>query len=100
MADHDLNTINPFSLAAAKKAYAAGVAGAIAAIGSVSIAGLFTDGKVDTNAALVAVATVIGGFVLGFFGAWLPSNAQGTVKYDMDKVSPEQITDGSDQTAG
>lgn len=64
-----------FSLARAKKAYTAGVAGAIAGFGSISIAGIFADGKIDGPEVGGIIASVGGGFVLAFFGAWFPYQA-------------------------
>ncbi|ROS63918.1 hypothetical protein EDF42_2172 [Curtobacterium sp. PhB172] len=63
-----------FSLARAKKAYAAGVAGAITGAGTVSLGGIFADGKVDGAEVGVIISAVVGGFVLAFVGAWLPTN--------------------------
>lgn len=62
-----------FSLTRAKKAYAAGVAGAVTGAGTISLAGIFADGKVDGPEVVGIVGAVVGGFVLGFFGAWLPA---------------------------
>lgn len=66
---------NPFTLANAKKAYVAGVAGAVTAAGGLSLGAVFTGGNVDTNTLLADAGIVLGGFVIAFFGAWLPSNA-------------------------
>lgn len=63
---------NPFTIANAKKAYSAGVAGAVTAIGGLSIGAIFAGGSLDTDTLLADAGIVLGGFVLGFFGAWLP----------------------------
>jgi len=62
-----------FAPARAKKAYTAGLAGGVAGVGaSFTFGGLFADGKLD-GAEVVGVGTAfVGGFVLGFLGAWLP----------------------------
>ncbi len=67
-----------FSLARAKKAYGAGVAGAVAGAGTISLAGIFADGKITGPEVLAAGGAVVGGFVLGFFGAWLPAQPPST----------------------
>lgn len=69
-----------FSLTRAKKAYTAGVAGAITGAGTVSLAGIFADGKIDGAEVGVIISAVVGGFVLAFVGAWLPSNAPTTTE--------------------
>lgn len=62
-----------FSAARAKKAYGAGVAGAITGAATISLSGVFADGKIDGAEVVGAIGAVVGGFVVGFFGAWLPS---------------------------
>lgn len=62
-----------FSLENAKKAYAAGVAGAVAAASTVSIASVLSDGKVDGPELVAIGGGIVGGFLFGFLGAWLPS---------------------------
>lgn len=62
-----------FSLEHAKKAYSAGVAGAIVGAGTISISGIFADGKIDGSEVGGIIAAVGGGFLLAFFGAWLPA---------------------------
>lgn len=62
-----------FSFALAKKAYVAGVGGAVAGLGVVSFAGVFADGKVDGTEVLAIGGAIVGGFVPAFLGAWLPS---------------------------
>lgn len=64
---------NPFTLANAKKAYTAGVAGAITAAGGLSISTLFAGNGFDANQLAVDASVVVGGFVIAFFGAWLPA---------------------------
>jgi hypothetical protein len=66
---------NPFTIANAKKAYTAGIAGAVTAAGGLSLGAVFTGGTIDTNTLLADAGIVIGGFVLAFFGAWLPRNS-------------------------
>lgn len=61
---------NPFTLANAKKAWAAGVAGAAAAAGTLTLTG-----ALDKDAILADVGIVLGGFVVAFAAAWVPSNA-------------------------
>ncbi|PZE66882.1 hypothetical protein [Curtobacterium sp. MCBD17_021] len=61
--------------ARAKKAYSAGVAGAVLAIGGISVAGFWADGKVDTEKVAAAVGSIVVGFVAGFLAAFLPRNA-------------------------
>lgn len=63
-----------FSLTRAKKAWGAGVAGLITGFGTISLSGIFADGKIDGTETLSIIGSVVGGFVLGFVGAWLPSN--------------------------
>lgn len=62
-----------FSLEHAKKAYGAGATAAIAAVGTVSLSGIFADGKIDGPELLGIGGAIVGGFVFGFFGAWLPA---------------------------
>lgn len=61
--------------ARAKKAYSAGVTGAALAIGGISVAGFWADGKVDTEKVAAAAGTIVVGFVGGFLAAFLPRNA-------------------------
>jgi hypothetical protein len=62
-----------FSLARAKKAYTAGVAGAVTGLTTnVTIAGVLADGKIDGAEVVSALGFTVGGFLLGFLGAWLP----------------------------
>lgn len=70
-----------FSLARAKKAYGAGVGGALAGAATISLSGVFADGKVDGTEVVGAIGAVVGGFVLGFVGAWLPAQP-GSVTQD------------------
>lgn len=67
-----------FSLTRAKKAYTAGIAGAVTGAGTISLAGIFADGKIDGPEVVGIVGAVVGGFVLGFFGAWLPAQPSST----------------------
>lgn len=62
-----------FSLQHARKAYSAGVAGAITGAGTISLSGIFADGKITGPEVLAAGGAVVGGFVIAFFGAWLPT---------------------------
>lgn len=63
-----------FSPARAKKAYSAGVAGGIAGVGaSFTFGGLFADGKLDGTEIVGVGSAFVGGFVLAFLGAWLPT---------------------------
>jgi hypothetical protein len=62
-----------FSLEHARKAYGAGIGGAIAGAGTISLSGIFADGKITGSEVLAAGGAIVGGFVVGFFGAWLPS---------------------------
>lgn len=78
-----------FSLDKAKKAYTAGIAGAVAAAGGLTLTGFFADGKLDTNAVVTAALTVVGAFVLSFLGAWLPSNGTKQKKLTHAGVLPE-----------
>lgn len=57
-----------------RKAWGAGLAGAVTAVGAVSLAGLFTDHGLDATAVATAVSSIVGGFVLGFVGAFFPVN--------------------------
>ena len=61
--------------ARARKAYSAGVAGAALAIGGISVAGFWADGKVDTGEVAAAAGTIVVGFLGGFLAAFLPKNA-------------------------
>lgn len=61
--------------ARAKKAWSAGVAGSVLAIGGISVAGFWVDGKVDTEKVATAAGAVVVGFVGGFLSAFLPRNA-------------------------
>lgn len=60
--------------ARAKKAWSAGVAGAVLAIGGVSVAGFWSDGQVDTAKVAAAAGTIVVGFVGGFLAAFIPRN--------------------------
>lgn len=62
-----------FSFERAKKAYSAGITGAVAGAGTISISGIFADGKIDGPEVLAAGGAIVGGFVAFFFAAWLPS---------------------------
>lgn len=62
-----------FSPARAKKAYLAGCAGAVTGLGTISLSGVFADGKIDGTEVTAGIGAVVGGFVLAFFGAWLPT---------------------------
>lgn len=62
-----------FSLERAKKAYGAGVAGAVTGAATISLSGVFADGKIDGGEVTAAIGAVVGGFVIGFLGAWLPT---------------------------
>lgn len=76
--DHEATTTvseNPFTLNNAKKAYAAGLAGAVTGAGTISLTGIFADGKLDTGEVGGVVIAVVGGFILGFVGAWFPTNS-------------------------
>jgi hypothetical protein len=64
--------------ARARKAYSAGVAGAVLAIGSISVAGFWADGKIDTSKVAAAAGSVVVGFIAGFLAAFLPRNAVAT----------------------
>lgn len=66
---------NPFTIANAKKAYYAGIAGAVTAAGGLSLGAVFTGGSFDTDMILADAGIVIGGFAIAFFGAWIPRNA-------------------------
>lgn len=60
----------------ARKAWAAGVAGATAVIATLSFAGFFADGKVDGEKVWSAVGAVVIGFVGGFLPVFFaPANA-------------------------
>lgn len=61
--------------ARAKKAYSAGAASAVLAIGAVSVTGFFADGKIDTGKVAAAAGTIVVGFIGGFLAAFLPRNA-------------------------
>lgn len=62
-----------FSPARAKKAYSAGLAGGVAGVtAGFTLGGIFADGKIDGTEVVGVATTFVGGFVLGFFGAWLP----------------------------
>jgi hypothetical protein len=63
--------------ARASKAWGAGVAGAVTAVGAVSVAGLFTAHGLDATAIAAAGGSIVGGFLLGFVGAYFPTNAVG-----------------------
>jgi hypothetical protein len=63
-----------FSLTRAKKAWGAGVGGLVTGLGAVSLSGIFADGKVDGTEVIGIITAAVGGFVLGFIGAWLPKN--------------------------
>lgn len=63
-----------FSLTRAKKAWGAGVAGLVTGLGTVSLSGIFADGKIDGTEVVGIIGASVGGFVLGFVGAWLPAN--------------------------
>jgi streptomycin 6-kinase len=71
--------------ARAKKAYSAGVAGAALAIGGISVAGFWSDGKVDTNKVAAAAGSVVVGFVAGFLAAFLPRNAVAASSEQVDR---------------
>lgn len=72
-----------FSLARAKKAYGAGIAGAITGAGAISLSGVFADGKIDGSEVTTAIGAIVGGFVIAFLGAWLPTqNTTAPGKYD------------------
>ncbi|MCU1617804.1 MAG: hypothetical protein JWO98_5344 [Frankiales bacterium] len=66
--------VSPWSLAGAKKAYGAGIAGAVTAAGTVSLSGVFADGKLDGGEVALLASTIVGGFVVAFFGAWVAEN--------------------------
>lgn len=67
--------VKPASFAArTKKAWTAGIAGAATAIGAVSLSGLFNAHGLDAKADAVAGASIVGGFLLGFIGAYFPTN--------------------------
>lgn len=61
--------------ARARKAYSAGAASAVLAIGAVSVTGFFADGKIDTGKIAAAAGTIVVGFIGGFLAAFLPKNA-------------------------
>lgn len=81
MGDHEVKSGGRISQLAAmlgaraKKAYSAGVAGAALAIGGISVAGFWADGKVDTGKVAAAAGTIVVGFIGGFLAAFLPRNA-------------------------
>ncbi|WIB25440.1 hypothetical protein [Curtobacterium sp. MCSS17_015] len=81
MGDHEQKTggrlreLTAMLGARAKKAYSAGVAGAALAIGGISVAGFWADGKVDTEKVAAAAGSIVVGFVAGFLAAFLPRNA-------------------------
>jgi hypothetical protein len=81
MGDHEIETtgrLREFLTmlgARARKAYSAGITGATLAIGGVSVAGFWADGKVDTEKIAAAAGTIVVGFVAGFLAAFLPKNA-------------------------
>ncbi len=63
-----------FSWARAKKAYSAGVGGTVTGIAAnVSVGGILADGKIDGPEVVSVIGFAVGGFVLGFIGAWLPA---------------------------
>jgi len=66
---------NLFTYANARKAYNAGLAGAIATASTISVATLFVNGSFDANAFLASAAAVVGAFVITFVTTWLSSNA-------------------------
>ena len=74
-----------FSLQHAKKAWSAGIGGAITGAGTVSLAGVFADGKLDGAETGVIISAVVGGFVLGFVTAWLPRNGSTTTTRSSDE---------------
>jgi len=76
--------------ARAKKAYSAGVAGAVLAVGGISVAGFWADGKVDTQKVAAAAGTVVVGFIGGFLAAFLPRNSVNTA--DAAASAPEDTT--------
>lgn len=61
--------------ARARKAYSAGVTGATLALGGISVAGFWADGKIDTEKVAAAAGTIVVGFIAGFLAAFLPRNA-------------------------
>lgn len=62
-----------FSPQRAKKAYGAGVAGAVTGLTTnVTLQGVLADGKIDGAEVVGALGFTVGGFILGFLGAWLP----------------------------
>jgi len=93
MGDHEVKSAGRLrELAAmlgarAKKAYSAGVAGAALAIGGISVAGFWADGKVDTGKVAAAAGTIVVGFIGGFLAAFLPRNA---VSPSSSDSQPEQ----------
>lgn len=62
-----------FSLARAKKAYGAGLAGGVAGVtAGFTLGGILADGKIDGTEVIGVATAFVGGFVLTFLGAWLP----------------------------
>lgn len=72
-----------FSLTRAKKAYSAGVGGAVVGAGTISLSGIFADGKIDGPEIVGAIGAVVGGFVVGFITAWLPKQPSSTASADV-----------------
>lgn len=73
-----------FSPARAKKAYTAGLAGGVAAVGAgFTLGGVFADGKIDGPEVVGIGTAFVGGFAAGFLGAWLPrQNTEAPRKQD------------------
>lgn len=62
-----------FSWAHAKKAWSAGITGAVGAAATISLPTILADGKIDGPEVVGAIGTVLGGFAAFFLAAWLPS---------------------------
>jgi NhaP-type Na+/H+ or K+/H+ antiporter len=62
-----------FSWSRAKKAYSAGITGAVGAVATISLPDILADGKIDGPEVLAAFGVTAAGFVAGFFAAWLPA---------------------------
>lgn len=60
--------------ARAKKAWSAGVAGAVLAGSGVSLSAFFAEGHLDTAAVATAAGAIVVGFVGGFLAAFVPRN--------------------------
>jgi uncharacterized membrane protein YfcA len=60
--------------ARAKKAWSAGVAGAVLAGSGVSLSAFWAEGNLDTEAVATAAGAIVVGFVGGFLAAFIPRN--------------------------